>query len=254
MRDDDRYLFLEALLSAREVFYLSYIGQSIKDNSAIPPSVLVSELLDYLDRAFEMPQERSAKEHLVTRHRLHPFNADYFSGMDERLFSYSAENCRAGEVARGVRSFPRVFVSKPIGEPENEWRAIEIDSLIAFFRNPVQFFIKKRLGITLSSGAATLEEREPFALDALTQYQIEQDLLDKAISGMDLERELPLILASGRLPQGHCGATASRKLCSDMKEFAAVVARHVHGKALPPVTVDKMIGDWTLSGRIDGDP
>ena len=108
------------------------------------------------------------------------------------------------------------------------------------------------MGITLSGGAATLEEREPFALDGLTQYQIEQDLFEKAISGMDLERELPLILASGRLPHGHCGATSSRKLCSDMKAFAAIVARHVNGKALPPVMVDRTIGDWTLSGRIDG--
>ena len=212
----------------------------------------MSELLDYLDQAFEMPGERLAKEHLVTRHRLHPFNVDYFSGVDERLFSYSAENCRASEVARGARCNPRVFVSRPIGEAENEWRTIEIDSLISFFRNPAQFFIKKRLGIILSGGAAALEEREPFALDALTQYQIEQDLLDKAISGMDLEQDLPLILASGRLPPGNCGATSSRKLCSDMKAFAAIVTTHVHGKALPPVTVDKMIGDWTLRGRIDG--
>jgi exodeoxyribonuclease V gamma subunit len=97
-----------------------------------------------------------------------------------------------------------------------------------------------------------LEEREPFALDALTQYQIEQDLLDKTVSGMDLERELPLILASGQLPHGHSGATVSRKLCSDMKAFAAIVATHVHGKALPPVAVDMTIGDWTLIGRIDG--
>ena len=50
-----------------------------------------------------------------------------------------------------------------------------------------------------------LEEREPFALDSLTQYQIEQDLLGKALAGMDLEKELPLILASGQLPHGHCG-------------------------------------------------
>ena len=80
VRDDDRYLFLEALLSTRKVFYVSYIGQSIKDNSALPPSVLVSELLDYLNRAFEMPHRKLAKEFLVTRHRLHPFNTDYFSG------------------------------------------------------------------------------------------------------------------------------------------------------------------------------
>ncbi len=252
VRDDDRYLFLEALLSAREVFYVSYIGQSIKDNSALPPSVLVSELLDYLDRALEMPHQKLAKEFLVTRHRLHPFNVDYFSKGDEGLFSYSVDNCRAGEVTRGVRSNPRVFVSRAIGEPEDEWRTVDIASLIAFFRNPTQFFIKKRLGITLSGGAGMLEEREPFALDSLTQYQIEQDLLGKALSGMDLERELPLILASGQLPHGHCGASTSRKLCSDMEAFAANVATHVNGKPRLPVMVDMRIGDWTLSGRIDG--
>jgi exodeoxyribonuclease V gamma subunit len=252
LREDDRYLFLEALLSAREVFYVSYIGQSIKDNSALPPSVLVSELLDYLDRAFEMPPGQRAKQFLVTGHRLHPFNVDYFSRRDHRLFSYSGDNCRAGETARSVRSKPRVFVSRPIGEPEDEWRMVDIASLIAFFRNPTQFFIKKRLGITLPDGTGMLQEREPFALDSLTQYQIEQDLLGKALSGRELEGELPLILASGRLPHGHFGATTSRKLCSDMKAFAAIVAAHVSGKPLPPVMVDMRIGEWTLTGRIDG--
>jgi exodeoxyribonuclease V gamma subunit len=252
VRDDDRYLFLEGLLSAREVFYVSYIGQSIKDNSPLPPSVLVSELLDYLDRAFEMPDQKFAKEFLVTRHRLHPFNADYFSRGDEGLFSYSADNCRAGEAARGVRSSPRAFFSGPIGEPEDEWRIVEIDDLVAFFRNPAQFFIKKRLGITLSRGAGMLEEREPFALDSLTQYKIEQDLLAKAVVGIDLERELPLLLASGQLPHGHSGETSSRRLCSDMEAFAAIVAIHVNGQPVAPMMVNMEIGDWTLTGRIDG--
>jgi exodeoxyribonuclease V gamma subunit len=252
VRDDDRYLFLEALLSAREVFYLSYVGQSIKDNSALPPSVLVSELLDYLDRAFELPGGKSAKEFLVTKHRLHPFNVDYFSRGDERLFSYSVDNCRAGEMARNTRTQPRMFVSTLIGEPEEEWRTVDLANLIAFFRNPTQFFIKKRLGVTLSAGVGMLEEREPFALNSLAQYQIEEDLLAKALSGRELEREIPLILASGWLPHGHYGTTNSRKLCHDMEAFAAIVAAHVNSKPLPPVMIDRVIGDWTLNGRIDG--
>ena len=31
-RDDDRYLFLEALESARECLHLSYVGRSVHDN------------------------------------------------------------------------------------------------------------------------------------------------------------------------------------------------------------------------------
>ncbi|HWO12642.1 MAG TPA: exodeoxyribonuclease V subunit gamma, partial [Polyangiaceae bacterium] len=47
-RSEDRYLFLEAILSARERLLITYTGQSIRDNAALPPSVLVSELCDYL--------------------------------------------------------------------------------------------------------------------------------------------------------------------------------------------------------------
>ena len=55
LRADDRYLFLETLLSARERLHISYVGQSIRDNSEAPPSVLVSELLDYVAQAYELP-------------------------------------------------------------------------------------------------------------------------------------------------------------------------------------------------------
>lgn len=49
-RDDDRYLFLEALISAQQKLYISYIGRSIQDNSERFPSVLVQET-DRLHRA-----------------------------------------------------------------------------------------------------------------------------------------------------------------------------------------------------------
>ncbi|MDO6612160.1 exodeoxyribonuclease V subunit gamma [Shewanella sp. 1_MG-2023] len=46
-RLDDRYLFLEALLSARQQLYISYIGHSERDNAERIPSMLVSELIEY---------------------------------------------------------------------------------------------------------------------------------------------------------------------------------------------------------------
>ena len=47
-REDDRYLFLEALLSARERLHISWVGRSIRDNTERPPSVLVAQLRDHL--------------------------------------------------------------------------------------------------------------------------------------------------------------------------------------------------------------
>ena len=52
LKEEDRYLFLETLLSAEDCLYISYTGQSDRDNSLIPPSVLVAELLDYVQRGF----------------------------------------------------------------------------------------------------------------------------------------------------------------------------------------------------------
>ncbi len=91
LRDEDRYLFLEAVLSAREFFYISYVGQSVRDNSLIPPSVLVSELLDYCEEGFSMPDSSSVIGFLVTSHRLQAFSPAYFAGKG-RLFSYSQED------------------------------------------------------------------------------------------------------------------------------------------------------------------
>src|SRR6266480_4332839 len=93
IRDGDRALFLEALLSAREVFYLSYIGQSLRDNQPLPPSVLVSELLDYVVENFE-----TKIDDFVIRHPLQAFSPRNFQP-SENLFSYSADNCAAGIIS-----------------------------------------------------------------------------------------------------------------------------------------------------------
>jgi exodeoxyribonuclease V gamma subunit len=71
-RDDDRYLMLEAVLAARDKLYISWVGRNVRDNSEQPPSVLVSQLRDYLVRA-----GRCAGT-LTTEHALQPFSRRYF--------------------------------------------------------------------------------------------------------------------------------------------------------------------------------
>ena len=89
-RNDDRYLFLEAILSARRKLYISYVGQSIQDNSVIPPSVLVSELIDYIEQGFEIPR-KDIRDHVHTRQRLQAFSPEYFRNHKKRV-TYSQDN------------------------------------------------------------------------------------------------------------------------------------------------------------------
>ena len=98
-RLDDRNLFLDLILSAREVLHLSYVGRSVRDGSELPPSVLVDELLDVLASATataagQPPALEAARARLLLRHPLQAFAADYFIAADRsdaRLSSFNTD-------------------------------------------------------------------------------------------------------------------------------------------------------------------
>jgi exodeoxyribonuclease V gamma subunit len=99
-RDDDRNVFLDLLLAARERFYVSYAGRSIRDNTTLPPSVLVSELLDGLVPAIAPGDADGhalapARKRLVVEHPLQPFSLDGFVADDPRKRSFAADYCEA---------------------------------------------------------------------------------------------------------------------------------------------------------------
>ena len=144
-RDDDRYLFLETLLSAREKLYISYQGQDTQDNSTLPPSVVVSELLDYIAAGF-YPPDKKAEEYLVTKHRLQPFSPEYFRP-DSALFSYSNENYSAAVRKIDITRKPAPFIDEPLAEPGNEWKSVSIRRLCEFYANPAQYLVRERLGV-----------------------------------------------------------------------------------------------------------
>jgi exodeoxyribonuclease V gamma subunit len=77
-RFDDRYLFLEAILSARQRLYLSYVGLSARNNEPLPPSALIAELLD----CFKAMCGEAAAAQLLVRHPLQPFSPRCYDGRD----------------------------------------------------------------------------------------------------------------------------------------------------------------------------
>ncbi len=184
LRADDRYLFLETLLSARERLHISFVGQSIRDNSEAPPSVLVSELLDYIAQAYELPGGDILQDHVLVRHRLQAFSPAYFTNQDARLFSYSAENCRASHCGRTPRVTPAAFLELALSEPEPELRTVDAAALGEFFCNPARWLVTRRLGVRLEEREEVLEEVEPFAVAALDGYAIRQDLVELGLRGV----------------------------------------------------------------------
>ncbi|MBW2121580.1 MAG: exodeoxyribonuclease V subunit gamma [Deltaproteobacteria bacterium] len=248
LRDEDRYLFLEAILSARERLYISYVGQSIQDNSLRPPSVLVSELVDYVEQGFEIPG-KTMVDHLVTKHRLQAFSPEYFK-KDGRLFSYSKESLQAARALQEAgEAVP--FISKGLAEPEEEWKTLEVGDLCGFLANPARFLLNRRLGVYLEQEAQVLAERESFELKGLERYLLEQDLVERGFAGRDLGDFLQPVKASGRLPHGTAGECLYERLSQGVQAFVEKTRDCLRDRTPEPVEVDLRVSGFRLTGRID---
>lgn len=250
VRDDDRYLFLETLLSARDRLYISYVGQSQRDNSEAPPSVVVSELIDYIAQGFELLGGSILKDRVLTKHRLQAFSPAYFDGADKRLFSYSAANCAAGQLARRNRVGPPPFISKPLPEPGPEWRDVTLADLSEFFCNPAKFIAARRLGLRLPYEEEPLEDREPFALEALDAYSLRQQLVERKLRERDLAPDYELLKSAGLLPPGESGSVSYRGLRDEAEQFASKIAPRLGTGFQPPVAIDLQIGGVRLTGQL----
>lgn len=246
-RDEDRYLFLEALLSARKRLHISYIGQSIKDNAELPPCVLVSELLDYLGRCFVTTDGKKAGQ--VRHHPLQPFSPKYFSGADG-FFSYSQQNC-AGAVAKLSPPAPAPpFLEGPL-DPWEEEGTVTVKALTDFLCNPAKELLRRRLGIRIEEKDDPLEETEPFALGSLEKYQLEQEIVAAVLRGDELEVPFAVACARGDLPPGVCGAALYQKLGEPAAEFAEKVREAFAGEPLPPLDIDLNLPAGRIVGRIE---
>ncbi|MES9856466.1 MAG: exodeoxyribonuclease V subunit gamma [Sedimenticola sp.] len=251
-RADDRYLFLETLLSARHSLYFSYVGQGIRDNSAIPPSVLLSEVLDYLDQAFVTSTGALLSEKIVIHHPLQAFNPRYFSTVDKRLFSYSRLNCDAARALLSPASAVSRFFDGSLPEPGREWRQVELDQLIRFFTNPTGYLLRQRLGIRLESGEGELESRDPFELGYRQRNELFQQLVTGLRGGETEARISRLLHAGGELPHGVAGETLLNSMMETAGQFSQKLTEIDNGAEAieEPVTIELIHGEMLLAGRL----
>ena len=245
-RDDDRYLFLEALLSARQGLYISWVARDVRDNHERPPSVLVAQLRDYLDVAFST-EDGPPSEALTTWHPLQPFSRRYFDHSDDRLFSYDHEWRAAHDGdRREVQTLP------PLPASDDPLR-LDSAALARFLRQPVQLFFSERLKVMFRPPQDTDEDQEPFALDGLVRHDLSRQLIDGALHVAVAEREQSLaqtrarLLRSGQLPLASAGEQVMAELVDEARRAlsaeAALSARFHHRDDIRELFLQRRLGD-----------
>ncbi len=275
-RDDDRYLMLEALLAARRVLYLSWAGRSVRDNSEQPPSVLVSQLRDYLVAAWPPADaSRPADEVLrqrTTAHPLQPFSRRYFEG--GALFTHAREwRAAHGAGAAGVAAPGADSTEGADLPPFDAARiALALDPLLRFLRNPVKAFFRTRLDVVFDPADEAIDDDEPFGLDGLARHGLLDQLLAEATAGpagrpsapVDAEAGLRAGLArlqgAGQLPMGPLGRLAADTLLQTTQPMLQAWFQALQDlpQALPPLPLrldhaGLSLSDW-LSGLRSATP
>ncbi|MET0616527.1 MAG: exodeoxyribonuclease V subunit gamma [Luteibacter sp.] len=252
-REDDRYLFLEALLSARDALHIGWVARSARDNSERAPSVLVGQLRDYLDAAWRPPGDEPLLARLSVEHPLQPFSRAYFRDGDPRLFTYASEWRQAHDPAShsDTSTLPALVVERPIGLPV----------LRRFLRHPVREFFQARLGVRFEVADIAGDDLEPFAVDALGRFAMTDTLLRAAIhDGRDaagaIEAAAARLQRSGLLPMGGFAAPVRRDISATA---AAVFGRFVMERRAWPQDAGKreirveaagvVIEDWLADLR-----
>ncbi len=239
-RDEDRYLFLESILSARERFYISYIGQSVQDNGMLPPSVIVSELLDYLANMTGKTQED-----WICKHPLQAFSPRYYNNTDNRLFSYVKEYIALQQSsAKKENTLP--FISTKLEEPDAENKHITLEKLIQFYKSPARTFLKQRFAIQIFSDNNELPIREPFTLEAFIDTQLRESIATHYTK----ENTLHLARAKGLLPHGSIGTVLFEQQEQIVESFYSTYPQLLQLNSQQQ-SFCLQLDDFTLSGKLN---
>lgn len=258
-RDDDRYLFLEALISAQHSLYISYIGQSIRDNSVLSPSVLVTELQEYCYQNYclsgdeVLDVDSSGKKllnSLTYHHSMVPYSRDVFSGDHP---GYASE-----WLAAAKRDWSELT---PISQSLSDYWLdkdfpfeLELSDFQRFWRLPVKYFFNIRLGVYFDESQAIQRDEEPFILDSLDNYLLMGALIPLLLQSQDSEQDLQhlrqQLSAQGKLPIGAFGELDFQQQIARVSPLIEVI-RHLCGEKLPDqeieLSFDNVHDTWTVN-------
>ena len=264
-RDDDRFLFLEALISAQDKLYLSYVGQDSKSNEESPPSVVVSELIDLIRNSCELGGEKDnsselssvgkrraqMENRLVVKHRLQAFHSDYFDGVDTpKLFSYSKHNCETAITLQKETPRPETFLAPEKRLEERSIETLSLEQLIRFWKHPCDYLLTQVLNVRYPFRNSEIETREPLAINKLKEHSLNRSLLHGLMEGKTPEEIRKELRGTGHLPIGNFGDKVFDAALMTTQTYANLAQRYTTSLLNEPIYIDIKTDNFGLLGAL----
>ena len=167
IKDNDRYLFLEALMNTKDSLYLSYIGKDSKSNKAKNPSILVDELLDYIK--VKSSGSEIVENSIIQHHPLHGHSIKY-TQEHNGLYTYF-------DVKQNKTPLLKSLLSTENNTEQSN--IYELNDLKKFFRFPAQYYFNNHLNIYYRDEEELLSKSEVFEINpGIDKYQLDSKLIN----------------------------------------------------------------------------
>ncbi|MGY1829062.1 exodeoxyribonuclease V subunit gamma [Geodermatophilus sp. SYSU D01180] len=238
-RSEDRQLLLDALVAAGERLIVLYTGADPVTGAERPPAVPIGELLDTVEA-----MAPGAREQVVVRHPLQPFDPRAFTG--PRPFSFDPVNL-AGAVRAGQ---PRVAAPARVPLPPRTG-PVALEDLIGFLEHPVRAYLRLRLGISLPAEDDEIQDALSTSLAPLQEWAVGERLLAARLRGLSPEQAAQAEWLRGTLPPGELGAQALIRVGGRVAPLVTAATPLLTGSPRA-VDVRLRVGGRDLRGTVTG--
>ncbi len=235
-RSEDRQLMLDAIIAARQTLVVTYTGATETTGLSRPPAVPLQELMDAL-----AVTATGAVAHVLIDHPLQAFDP---RNLDPGTpFSFDAQSLAGARAAAS----PRVPAPR-LGSEALPLRLgdVELEELIAFLKNPVKEFVRKRLDVTLTDEGEDALDGIPVELDGLEAWKVGDRLLRDLLAGRAPRTALHKEWRRGVLPPGKLGWRLANDLLGQAEPVADLAATLRAGRRAEALDVAVDLGGSRL--------
>jgi exodeoxyribonuclease V gamma subunit len=281
-REDDRYLFLEALCSARSHLYISYCGRDIQDNSERYPSILVIELQNYCVENFTLEGRDFAKEetildHCLVEHHLQLFHQEYYfndqvsAKQDEQhqridktfarewlpLINHNSEHQLLDSDLKASKGNATLVTEEQLDlfgtSKKTELVEIDFDRLLECVSQSLRYYYRTALQVNLHSVGDEMIESEPFSIQGLAAYDLKKDLVQNWFDDHSQESNSPDLIKrwqlAGKLPRAPLDGYYIEHVQASLKPMYDYVCQNISGESVHH-EFDLSVGKYLISGNL----
>ncbi len=233
IKENDKHLFLETLLSAEEYFYLSYIGQHSTTLAETPPSAVIDELLSYIKERF-IPELEGTE--MVIKHPLYSYSKRY-NQHEYGLYNYLGDTGSSLDVLGEQKTVMQTVQDE-----------ISIQQFIKFLLQPVDGYYHHVLNIYYDETEPPLADTEVFDMDHLQKWNVKSELV--ALPENQITEWENTAKKQGRLPLKNSGTIAVQVLEETIEPVRKSFREITEGAEATAIEINIVINDRVISGTL----